>query len=194
MTSFDFFFIGILLAFAVGGLLKGFVSKLFGLVGLIASCWAGLRLGAIVEPFLAGLLVTDRLVRALLGSLVASVVVWIVFLVIGGVISRAVKGSAIAPVDRMLGMLLGAAQAVVVIGALVLVGQQFKLDQQDWWRKALFRGSGEQAAQMLDRVVDFKSLASGWVDPALQNQLDAARDDASKIMQDLNRPADTGTE
>ena len=193
MTSFDFFFLGILLAFTLGGFMSGFLSKLFGLIGLIASIWAGLRLGSIAEPLFAGLL-KDSMLRALVASTFASLVVYIVFIVLGAAISRAVKASAIAPVDRMMGLLLGAAQAVVVIGITVLIGQQFKLDERDWWRKALFKHSGDQAALMLDRVVDFKALADRLIDADLRQKMEAGRGEAEGILGELSRSSRPGTE
>jgi uncharacterized membrane protein required for colicin V production len=188
MTSFDFYFLGVLLAFTIGGFTSGFISKLFGLIGLIASTWAGMRLGSVFEPLFIGLL-NNSMLRALLASTVASLVVYAFFLVLGNRIAKAIQSSAIAPIDRMLGLFLGAAQAVVVIGIVVLVGQQFKVDQKDWWRNALFKQSGEQAAQLLDSVVDFKSLAARWLDAETIKKMDAGRGEAEGLLGDMARPS-----
>ena len=188
MTAFDFYFLGILLAFTIGGFTSGFISKLFGLIGLIASIWAGMRLGSVVEPFFVGFL-NNPMLRALLASIFASVVVYAFTLVLGNLLTKAIKSSAIAPIDRMLGLFLGAAQAVVVIGIVVLVGQQFKIDEKDWWRNAVFKHSGEQAAQLLDRVVDFKSLAGRWLDAETVKKMDAGRGEAEGLLGDMARPS-----
>jgi uncharacterized membrane protein required for colicin V production len=186
VTSFDFYFLGILLAFTVGGFLSGFISKLFGLLGLIASIWAGLRFGIIAEPLFAGL-IKDSMVRSLLASTFASLIVYALVLVFGGVLAKAVRSSVIAPVDRMFGLLIGAAQAVVVIGLGVLVGQQFKLDQKDWWRKAVFRHSADEAAQLLDRTVDFKTLADRWIDADLRRKIDDSRGETEGLLGEMGR-------
>jgi uncharacterized membrane protein required for colicin V production len=188
VTAFDFYFLGILLAFTIGGFTSGFISKLFGLIGLIASIWAGMRLGSVVEPFFVGFL-NNPMLRALLASIFASVVVYAFTLVLGNLLTKAIKSSAIAPIDRMLGLFLGAAQAVVVIGIVVLVGQQFKIDEKDWWRNAVFKHSGEQAAQLLDRVVDFKSLAGRWLDAEMIKKMDAGRGEAEGLLGDMTRPS-----
>ncbi len=193
MTSFDYFFLGILLAFTLGGFLSGFIRKLFGLIGLIAAIWAGMRLGGLAEPLFVGT-VEDSMLRSLVASAFASLVVYVFFLVVGNLLAKAVKSSAIAPVDRMLGLLLGAAQAVVVIGIVVLVGQQFKLDEKDWWRKAVFKHSGDQAAQLLDRVVDFKLLSGRWVDAELLQKMDEGRLQAEGLLDELNGSPRPGTE
>ena len=193
MTAFDFYFLGILLAFTIGGFTSGFISKLFGLIGLIASIWAGMRLGSVVEPFFVGFL-NNPMLRALLASIFASVVVYAFTLVLGNLLTKAIKSSAIAPIDRMLGLFLGAAQAVVVIGIVVLVGQQFKLDQKDWWRKAVFKHSGDQAAQLLDRVVDFKSLSGKWLDPDLREKMEEGRGEAEGLLGEMSRKSIPGTE
>jgi uncharacterized membrane protein required for colicin V production len=188
VTAFDFYFLAVLLAFTIGGFMSGFISKLFGLIGLIASIWAGMRLGSVFEPLFIGFL-NNSMLRALLASTVASLVVYAFFLVLGNRIAKAIQSSAIAPIDRMLGLFLGAAQAVVVIGIVVLVGQQFKVDQKDWWRNALFKHSGEQAAQLLDSVVDFKSLAARWLDAETIKKMDAGRGEAEGLLGDMARPS-----
>jgi uncharacterized membrane protein required for colicin V production len=188
VTAFDFYFLAVLLAFTIGGFTSGFISKLFGLIGLIASIWAGMRLGSVFEPLFLGFF-NNSMLRSLLASTFASLVVYAFFLVLGHVIAKAIKSSAIAPVDRMLGLFLGAAQAVVVIGIVVLVGQQFKVDQKDWWRNALFKQSGDQAAQLLDRVVDFKALSSRWLDAEMIKKMDAGRSEAEGLLGDMARPS-----
>jgi uncharacterized membrane protein required for colicin V production len=193
VTAFDFYFLAVLLAFTIGGFMSGFISKLFGLIGLIASIWAGMRLGSVFEPLFIGLL-NNSMLRALIASTVASLVVYAFFLVLGSRIAKAIKSSAIAPIDRMLGLFLGAAQAVVVIGIVVLVGQQFKVDQKDWWRNALFKQSGEQAAQLLDRVVDFKSLAARWLDAETIKKMDAGRGEAEGLLGEMARPSTPNAE
>ena len=188
MTAFDFYFLAVLLAFTIGGFASGFISKLFGLIGLIASIWAGMRFGSFFDPLFIGFL-KDAMLRSLVASTVASLVVYVFFLVLGNLLAKAVQSSAIAPVDRMLGLFFGAAQGVVVIGIVVLVGQQFKIDQKDWWRNALFKGSGEQAAQLLDRVVDFKALSSRWLDAEMIKKMDAGRGEAEGLLGDMARPS-----
>ena len=188
MTAFDFYFLVVLLAFTISGFMSGFISKLFGLIGLIASIWAGMRLGNVFEPIFTGFF-SNPMLRELLASTVASLVVYAFFLVLGKRIAKAIKSSAIAPIDRMLGLFLGAAQAVVVIGIVVLVGQQFKIDQQDWWRNALLKGSGEQAAQLLDRVVDFKSLVGRVLDSEMIKKMDDGRGEAEGLLGEMARPS-----
>jgi len=188
VTAFDFYFLAVLLAFTIGGFASGFISKLFGLIGLIASIWAGMRFGSFFDPLFIGFL-KDAMLRSLVASTVASLVVYVFFLVLGNLLAKAVQSSAIAPVDRMLGLFFGAAQGVVVIGIVVLVGQQFKIDQKDWWRNALFKGSGEQAAQLLDRVVDFKALSSRWLDAEMIKKMDAGRGEAEGLLGDMARPS-----
>jgi uncharacterized membrane protein required for colicin V production len=193
VTTFDLYFLGILLAFTLGGYLSGFIHKLFGLVGLIAAIWAGMRLGGPIEQFFADWL-EDGMIRSLVASAFAGVVVYALFIVLGDMLAKAVKASVIAPVDRMLGLLLGAAQAFVVIGAVVLVGQQLKLDQREWWRKALFKQSGEQAAHLLDRVVDFKSLSDRWLDVEMRQWIGEVRGEAGGTLGEMTQLPRSGTE
>ena len=89
MTSFDFYFLGVLLAFTIGGFASGFISKLFGLIGLIASIWAGMRLGSFFEPLFFGFL-KDEMLRSLVASTFASVVVYAFVIVLGNLCGKVV--------------------------------------------------------------------------------------------------------
>ena len=193
MTAFDLYFLAILFAFTLGGFLSGLIHKLFGLIALIAAIWAGMRLGGFVEPLLLGF-VHDPMLRSLISAVLSSLLVSVVFIVLGNVLAKAVRSSALAPVDRMLGLLLGAAQAVVVIGAVVLIGQQFKVDRKDWWRNAAFKHSGEQAAYLLDRIVDFRALSGDWIDADLRQKMDDGRLQAEGLLDEMSGSPKSGKE
>lgn len=157
MTPFDYAFLAILATFTITGLMRGFVRELFGLVGWLAALWAGARFGSLAEPLLAGQVENPR-TRGLLACIIVGVAVFAVCSIIGLVLHRAMKDSVLAPINRMLGLLLGGARAVVIIGFTTFVGMQLGFDKQPWWEGARFKSSAADAALMLDKVVDFKAL------------------------------------
>lgn len=157
MTPFDYALLAILAIFTINGLMRGFVRELFGLLGWLAALWAGARFGSLAEPLLAGQVENPR-TRGLLACVVVGICVFGVCTIIGLILHRAMKDSMLAPINRVLGLLLGGARAVVIIGFTVFVGMQLGLDKQPWWAGARFKSNAADAALMLDKVVDFKKL------------------------------------
>lgn len=157
MTAFDYAFIAILLFFAVGGLARGLVREVFGLIAGFAAIWAAVRLGEAFEPFVYSLTDQPQL-RWFVASVIVGFIAYIAVVLIGRLMSGAVSTVLLGPINRMLGLLFGAARALVIIGALTFVGLQFGMDKQDWWKKSHFGSVALQAATLLDGVVDFQSL------------------------------------
>ena len=157
MTAFDYAFIAILLFFAVGGLARGLVREVFGLIAGFAAIWAAVRLGEAFEPFVYSLTDQPQL-RWFVASVIVGFIAYIAVVLIGRLMSGAVSTVLLGPINRMLGLLFGAARALVIIGALTFVGLQFGMAKQDWWKKSHFGSVALQAATLLDGVVDFQSL------------------------------------
>jgi len=62
------------------------------------------------------------------------------------------------PLNRMLGLLFGAARGAIVIAVAVLIGLQFGLQDETWWQAAKLQPSATVAADLLDSLVDFDAL------------------------------------
>lgn|GEM_PF-1051099 len=161
MTAFDLAFIALLLFFAVGGLMRGLVREVFGLIAWVASIWASVRLADGFVPLVASM--TDNpQARWLLASMSVGAVAYLGVILVGRVVSGAL-GDTLGPVNRMLGLLFGGAKAMVVIGALTFVGLQFGVTKQEWWKQSHLAPVALQACTLLDGVVDFRSLMKDGV-------------------------------
>lgn len=184
MTPFDFAFVAVLLALGLAGLVRGFVSEVLGLFAWVASIWASIRLADAFEPFVHPL--TDHPVaRWLLASAAVGMIVYIVISIAARLISRAVKDSFVGPINRMLGLLVGSAKALVIIGAATFVGLQFGIAEQDWWRKSHLAPVALQASMLLDRAVDFGSLIKGDRDLEMPKAIEETEERARQFLQDI---------
>ena len=184
MTAFDYAFIAVLLSFAVGGLLRGLVREVFGIMAWFAAVWAAVRLGEAFEPFVHSFTDQPQL-RWLVASLIVGFIAYIAVVLIGRLVSGAVSAVLLGPIDRMLGLLFGAARALVVIGALTFVGLQFGMAKQDWWKKSHLAPVALQAATLLDRVVGFDSLLKGDRKFEMPKAVQEAEERARQLMQGI---------
>lgn len=186
MTAFDYAFIALLLFFAVGGLMRGLVREVFGLLAWLASVWASVRLGESFEPFVQSFTDQPQL-RWLIASVSVGIVTYIVVVLIGRLVSGAVSAVLLGPINRMLGFLFGAARAVVIIGALTFVGLQFGMAKQDWWKKSHLAPVALQAATLLDGVVDFHALLKNGREFEMPDAVKQTEEQARELLQQMQR-------
>jgi membrane protein required for colicin V production len=184
VTAFDYAFIAILLSFAVGGLLRGLVREVFGIMAWFAAVWAAVRLGEAFEPFVHSFTDQPQL-RWLVASLIVGFIAYIAVVLIGRLVSGAVSAVLLGPIDRMLGLLFGAACALVVIGALTFVGLQFGMAKQEWWKKSHLAPVALQASMLLDRVVGFDYLLKGDRNFEMPKAVQEAEERARQLMQGI---------
>lgn len=189
MTAFDYAFISWLLFFAVGGLRRGLVREVFGIIAWFAAIWAAVRLGEAFEPFVQSFTDQPQL-RWLVASLIVGFIAYIAVVLIGRLVSGAVSAVLLGPINRMLGLLFGAAKALVVIGALTFVGLQFGMAKQDWWKKSHLAPVALQAATLLDGVVDFGSLLKEGRPFEMPDSVNKTEQQARELLQQMQQLQD----
>jgi len=184
VTPFDYAFIGILLAFAVAGLARGFVSEVLGIIAWVASIWASIRLADAFEPFVHSF--TDQpTARWLLASASVGMIVFLVIAVAAHLMTKTIKASFVGPLNRMLGLLFGAGKALIIIGALTFIGLQFGLAKQEWWKISHLAPVALHSSMLLDRIVGFDSLLKGDRKFEMPEAVKEAEDRARQLMQDI---------
>ena len=184
MTAFDYAFIALLLFFAVGGLMRGLVREVFGLIAWVASIWASVRLADSVLPLVASITENPQ-ARWLLASIFVGFIVYLGVILVGRVVSGALGATLLGPINRMLGFLFGAARAVVIIGALTFVGLQFGMAKQDWWKKSHLAPVALQAATLLDGVVDFHALLKNGREFEMPDAVKKTEEQARELLQQM---------
>jgi uncharacterized membrane protein required for colicin V production len=73
-------------------------------------------------------------------------------------LSRSISASIFAPINRMLGLLFGAARGAIVIGLVTLLALQFGLEDSPVWQASKLRPTATTSAELLDSLVDFEAL------------------------------------
>ena len=85
-------------------------------------------------------------------------IAYIAVVLIGRLMSGAVSTVFPGPINRMLGLLFGAARGCIVVGVAVLLGLQFGLQDAEWWKSARLRPVALTAADIIDSAIDFAPL------------------------------------
>ncbi len=157
MTWMDIVIVVVFLVFSLLGLARGLVAELFGLLAWVVAIYLGSHYGEVARPVFESWNIEPR-VQAMLACLMVGVVVFTLIAVLGGFLSRSIGASVFAPVNRMLGLLFGAARGAIVIGLLTLLALQFGLEDSSVWQASKLRTAAVTSADLLDSLIDFDAL------------------------------------
>lgn len=145
MNVIDFLALLTVVAFTLGGALRGFLKEAVGTVAWIVGLFAAWHFGHYLEPELGG-----ELAQAAVRTWAARVIIVMLVLFLGAIIGTALSHymelSMTTGLDRLLGGVFGTLRAFLLIGALVLAGQQLKLDGEHWWRQSTLMPYGATMA------------------------------------------------
>jgi membrane protein required for colicin V production len=154
LTLFDAGVIAVVGLSALSALVRGAASEILGL-----ASW----LGAAVAAFLAVPYATPLVRPAVANPAVADALAFGgVFLVallalklVGGVIARSVAGSAVGPLDKLLGLAFGAARGALLVCAAYLVASYLIKPelQPDWVNQAYLIEPVRDGAVALERLL-----------------------------------------
>jgi membrane protein required for colicin V production len=148
MVAIDYIILAIVLVSAVTGLMQGFLREVCALVTWVLAMWLAWKFGPLLVPHLGG-----ALRQVPYGLWAGRGIVFIGVLVIGGIIgaivSHSVRLSIFSGLDRLLGFVLGLLRGVVIVGVVVVLAQQVKLDGEGWWRKSRLLPHMQPVANML---------------------------------------------
>ncbi len=132
MAYFDYVLMGVLLASALVGLLRGLVREALSLVIWAGAIWVAARYGEQAANLFAGNL-PDPLWQLWAGRLALFVGVLFAGNVLAWLITYLVRRSVITGTDRILGMLFGLARGVILAGILVLALGLAGFESEPWW-------------------------------------------------------------
>ncbi|GGD37289.1 CvpA family protein [Pseudoxanthomonas indica] len=161
MTSLDLVLAGVILASALFGLFRGFISALASLLAWVLAGWAAFHYGAAVAVLLAegG---TPEATELFGGYALCFIAVMIVVGLIGWAVRLLVKAIGLSSLDRLLGLALGAIRGVFIAVVMVLL-MAFT---------ALPRGPGWQQAQLLPHLIPAAQWLSRWLPEWTVQELD----------------------
>ena len=128
--------VALLVASAMWGAWRGLIYELLAIANwLVAAALTGLLAPLVAEwvPFLAG--------NGLLAVSVRYVVVFVVFIFVGGFIAslvrRVISNSGLRPADRSLGAIFGLVRGVLVLSVLTFLVFAFGFQAEAWWQSSV---------------------------------------------------------
>ena len=128
--------VALLVASAIWGAWRGLIYELLAIANWwVAAALTGLLAPLVAEwvPFLAG--------NGLLAVSVRYVVVFVVFIFVGGFIAslvrRVISNSGLRPADRSLGAIFGLVRGVLVLSVLTFLVFAFGFQAEAWWQSSV---------------------------------------------------------
>ncbi len=166
MSPLDYVIIGIVVLSAIVGAVRGLLREAIAVATWLLALWGAWQLGALVEPYLGGVL-TDSPVRPWAARGVVFLLILLLGAAIGALAGNFVRVSIFSGTDRFLGFLFGLLRGAVVVGALLIVAQTLRFDQEPYWQKSRLLPYAEQMAAVLRGLVGERwSRAPVSVEPA----------------------------
>jgi membrane protein required for colicin V production len=160
MNWFDYLLIVVLIFSVISGLMRGLLREAIGLISWVVAIWSAFHYGPQLEPYLGGALANDML-RPWVARTLLFLVVLLIGTTIGAVIGHFVRVSMFAGMDRLWGAIFGVLRAIVVIGALAILCQGFRLQSENWWRESVLVPYAERVANVLRELAGERKIALG---------------------------------
>jgi membrane protein required for colicin V production len=148
MNLFDYLLMALVLFSIVAGLMRGLLREAIALICWVLALWAAFHYGAMVEPYLGGVLDNDA-VRPWAARVLIFMVVVLVGSIAGSVISYFVRLSMFSGMDRFWGAIFGIVRGLVVVGAFVILCHGLRLTSEPWWHRSLLVPHAERIANIL---------------------------------------------
>ncbi|MGO9935361.1 MAG: CvpA family protein [Steroidobacteraceae bacterium] len=145
----------IMLGSTLIGVLRGIVREAVSVVFWILAIWASWKFGPAVEPHLGGLLADPHVAPWAARLLILALV-----LLIGGMVGMLLGYFApsvrLGPMDRIVGLLLGLARGMLLVGLLIIGGEVLQLNNEEWWRQSKLVPYGESVGDWLRAMLGEK--------------------------------------
>jgi membrane protein required for colicin V production len=153
MTAFDYGVIVILLASLALGLWRGLIGEVLALLAWVVAGLAAWQFGPEIGPLITP--IADPGLRLLAGYALVFIGVLIVLALVRLAVRGLLKALGLTAVDRVLGVLFGAARGLLIVLILVAAGGMTSAPKQPWWMDA-------QLAPPLETAV---VAAKPWLPP-----------------------------
>lgn len=147
MNGVDVVVLIILVFFALRGLLVGLIKEVLSLVGLVLAIFVSLKFSDLMSFYLKG--INDPLILKVLSILILFVLVIFLTQLVIFLIRKALKPTFIGIIDRLLGLLLGIFEGIIVAGTLLYLASRFEF-AKDYLEKSAYSG---KISTIYERVV-----------------------------------------
>lgn len=169
LTLFDVVVLAVVALSALVGLVRGGVAEILGLASWVGAAVVAALALPHVRPLVREAAGND-LIADVIGLVGAFVVALLVLKLVTAMIARVIAASPLGPVDKVLGVLFGAARGALLVCAAYLLASQFiRPDLQPPWVNdaALIRTVREGAARLARLIPEPPEVPA---DPATQRQ------------------------
>lgn len=137
MTSFDFVVSGIVVLSMLLGIMRGGVKEILSLAAWIAAFIMAKAFAETAAGWMPAMISNPSL-RYLGGFVLVFVIVMAVAMLLSLLLAESLKAAGLGAMDRLLGLIFGAARGMVIVLTLVLLAGLTALPKTDLWRHALF--------------------------------------------------------
>ena len=121
MNLLDFAVLALILLLAVRGYFRGFFRELFGLIGWLGAAIAAYLFGPVYGPDVSGRFQLPLAIGQVLAALAIFAGIYVTCQIAGWVLYRMARAIFLGPVDRVFGLLLGAAKAAAIAALFCMV-------------------------------------------------------------------------
>ena len=165
----DFLLAGIFIFSLVVGTFKGLIKEIFSVVEWVGSIF----LAYFFRLNLSSVLPLNNLnefTKEILSSIIIFICAFIIFRLIGNIISKGMKLIGLSFFDRFLGSAFGAMRALVVLVFIFLISKE-ELANKEWWEESYFSDHIIEISKLIEEY-DVPEKIKGVKFP-LQENLDS---------------------
>ncbi|MEK0083816.1 CvpA family protein [Benzoatithermus flavus] len=176
LTLFDAFVIVVVGLSALVALTRGAVAEILGLLSWVVAGIAAVAVQPRLTPMVRQAVANDT-VAAALAVAGAFIVVLVVCKIVAGVVVRAVESSPLGPLDKLLGLVVGALKGAVLVAVAYLVASSLIKPelQPRWVQEAYLIEPVREGSALLARLVPERYrreglAAAGAADGAIEDE------------------------
>ncbi|WP_104751133.1 CvpA family protein [Helicobacter salomonis] len=127
MDYIDLILVAVILIVGIRGFYNGFIDEVAGILGIVCGVYLGSRLASDVGAWFSARVhdFHSPSVESLIGFTLVLAGVWILFLMVGVVVSKAVSFSNLGAIDKVLGFLFACAKMYLVFAFLLHGASRF---------------------------------------------------------------------
>jgi membrane protein required for colicin V production len=152
MAPADYVVLAIIAVSAIIGLFRGFLREAISLVSWIVALWVAWRHSDLVTPYLGGALASEPF-RTWAARVLITIAILLLGTLVGMLATQFMRVSMFSGFDRFLGFVFGLLRGAVVLGVLVLIATQLRLDGESWWKKSKLMPYAEIVAALVGGVI-----------------------------------------
>ena len=151
MTPVDYVILAVVLLSAIYGAVRGFLREAISLASWVIALWLAWHYAELLTPYFSA--IGSAAVRAWTARGIILIGALVVGTFVGILASRVVRLSLFSGLDRFLGFLFGAVRGVVILGLVVILADQLRIDTEQWWRKSQLIPYAEMVASGIRSLV-----------------------------------------